>query len=329
MPFIRLKFTNLTEFRERLQTSKSSDGARFKETGHTFTVIDLAVALFSILILTTNLALVFGLRKTNKTLTLSQKLYTFLSITDAAVGAISMPYLLAINLMGYNTCTATAAGLVFTFYSFGVGMGTFFTISMLRNLAIRKPLLPISGRRVKIGLLLWNIYIVLKSVMTFFVYTPEHTSKALSMIYWFIISILTTVEISLIAFLNISSRKDLARKRKHSLDKDLAALRKKRHNRAVVTLSLITLVYAVCFVPVSIFYFVLAVLVAQTDVNVSTVNTMNKAFVATHLPMFLCSGFNALVYMFRNPDIRRYYKDMFCKRLNFHNNNGSFELSSL
>jgi 7 transmembrane receptor (rhodopsin family). len=328
LPFIRSKLVNLTESNEGFQTSRQSDGSAMKESYH-FSLIDLAVMVSSALICTTNLALIVGLRKTNKTLTLSQKLYIFLSLTDAAVGAISMPYLVVITSLGYNSCTAIAVGLVVSFYSFGVGMGTFFIISVIRNFAIRKPLQPVSGRRVKTALLLWNAYIVLKSLMTFFVYTPEHTSKILSSIYWFLISIITTMEISSIAILNFFSKKELTQKRKQSLDKDLVALRKKRHHRAVVTLSLISLVYAVCFVPVSIFYFVLAYLVSQIDIDISI---MNIAFVLTHLPIFLCSGFNAIIYMSRNSDITRYYKNIFCKRrrlFKLSDKSPTFELSTL
>ena len=87
------------------------------------------------LVITTNLALVVGLRKTNRKLTRYQKLYTYLSVTDSIVGLICLPYFAIIILLSINNCRNLTIGMVMAVYSSGVGLGTFTLISVLRNIA--------------------------------------------------------------------------------------------------------------------------------------------------------------------------------------------------
>ena len=104
------------------------------------TLAAISLSVMACFIVTANLALVVGLRKTNKRLTISQKLYFYLSITDSFVGIICLPFFVIVNSLNINTCRIQAIGLAISVYSFGISWGTFTVISVLCKIAIRKPL---------------------------------------------------------------------------------------------------------------------------------------------------------------------------------------------
>ena len=107
IPFIHNRATN---------NETSSNEKKILDKNETMIVLLFVCAC---LVLTTNLALVVGLRKTNKKLTRSQKLYSYLSLTDSIVGLICLPYFAIINLLSINTCRSQSIGMAISAYSFG------------------------------------------------------------------------------------------------------------------------------------------------------------------------------------------------------------------
>ena len=98
------------------------------------------ICIFALFVASTNLLLVIGLRKTNKKVTMSQKLYIYLSLTDTMVGIVCLPYALVIDsVQNLHNCNTRSASLAFGAYVSSIGMGTFLLISIVRYLAIRKP----------------------------------------------------------------------------------------------------------------------------------------------------------------------------------------------
>ena len=97
------------------------------------------IGIFSAFLITTNLALVIGLKKTNKQLTTSQKLYIYLSLNDSIVGFVSLPYMFIVYYLSIDYCVLLSTNRAIMMYTFGLSLGTFAVISILRNVVISKP----------------------------------------------------------------------------------------------------------------------------------------------------------------------------------------------
>ena len=115
------------------------------------TPIKFTMGASGLFIITINLMLIIGLRRTNKKLTMSQKLYIYLSSTDSIVGfyliSILIQYILNSSGLAIN-CPDIKNLLLGTHISYCIGMGTFLVISYLRNIAIRKPFHFVQNRTV-------------------------------------------------------------------------------------------------------------------------------------------------------------------------------------
>ena len=306
IPFLHFNNQSFSNETDQINNGTISKGGM----GHAEMFLLSAFALF---VAITNFALIFGLRRTNKKLTISQKLYIYLSLTDTIVGLICLPYFVMVDVLSVGSCTTQSIGMAMSVYSFGTGLGTFLGISYLRNLAIRKPFNDIQNKTVYSILVLWNIYILLKSTFTFFTYDPRYTSYSLYCSYWIYVGLVTTIEVLLIIILNSWSRRALTGKLSNPGNESDAEQRKrKRNQKAVGILNMISLVYTLCTLPFSLYYLLLGVLLITHQNNKQLFNFVYSLFAFIHLPIFLCSGFNALVYMLKDNDIKRYYSCKSC-----------------
>ena len=96
--------------------------------------IELVILFISIIfIAATNLALIVGLKKTNKTLTISHKLYIYLSLSDVILGLIGLPYITILELVTPGDCSTYTISLTIDVYSFLLSSFTFSLISIIRN----------------------------------------------------------------------------------------------------------------------------------------------------------------------------------------------------
>ena len=126
-----------------------------------WTVLSLVSAIFLIV---SNFGLILGLIKTNEKLTISKKLYIYISLTDAFPGLVHLPYDLIVRDITKTHTTAVDVMLNHTHY---LGAGTFFLISILRNLAIRKPLVKPSLRNVILFIVAWSIVVIAISIFNY------------------------------------------------------------------------------------------------------------------------------------------------------------------
>ena len=195
-----------------------------------------------------NILLAVTLKKVYKNrLTLSQKLYIYLSITDIFTGC-SFPCYLAINSFSPKwVCLAWGIFATLIVYFYGLGWGTFLIISLMRHMAIRKPLENsfLTTRVVKILLVCWNSYMVYKGGMTFFVNTQFFNSYELTLSYWIIVGSLMFLEVVFLLAVNCSSAYYL-RDKPHQKTTDIHNLRIRIRNRnAVTTVLLISVIYVI------------------------------------------------------------------------------------
>ena len=201
-------------------------------------------------------------------------------------------------------------------YSFGIGVGTFLVISVLRNIAIRKPFCKVKKMAIFITLAVLNFLSFMSSVLTFFTYFPKYTSTGLYSFYWMFIGLFLTCEVSFINVLNLWSRRILS-KVGGNVSGSEHCQRRKRNLKAVSVLNKISMVYTCCTLPVGLYYISLSILLPNFKDYEHFFLMWYESFAIWHLPAFLCSGFNALVYMFNDKKIKKFYScRRFCSRRN-------------
>ena len=84
-----------------------------------------------------------------------------------------------------------------------------------------------------------------------------------------------------------------------------------RNKRAVVTLLWLSAVYVVCILPVAVYYLWLYTTLLDFYQNPMKVIIAYSRYPVVHSLLPLCSGLNAIVYLAKSPEIKRYYKKIF------------------
>ena len=85
-------------------------------------------------------------------------------------------------------------------------------------------------------------------------------------------------------------------------------VRRKRNLEAVRTLQKISMTYAICYLPASLYYLLLVAMILNYKGNETLLSQIYDTFAVFHTPLFLCSGINALIYMAKDRRIVNYYK---------------------
>ena len=113
--------------------------------------VKVVMGASGLFIITINLMLIIGLKKTNTKLSMSQKLYIYLSFADWQVGIYLLHVLVYYTLSSSGVfigCGDIKPLMLNIHATYCIGMGTFIAISYLRNIAIRKPFHVVKNRTV-------------------------------------------------------------------------------------------------------------------------------------------------------------------------------------
>ena len=279
----------------------------------------LMISCFSLFIIITNLGLIIGLKKTNMQLTLSQKLYIYLSLNDGIIGFVTLPYLFAVQFSSIDYCVLLSITRTLMMYTVNMSLGTFIVISILRNIAIRKPFYKVKTKVIYGVLVAWNCETLMISLVIFFTYHPKYTSYTLYCFSWLYIASYLLIEVLAIVTLNLWSKRILTNQvPKLDEENETDKLKRKRNQKAVGILHILTIVYTICTLPVSLYCYLGALLMMYNG-SKFLLDTVYNLFSIIHIPVFLCSGFNALVYMLKDKKIRRYYSYRTCFKKNGEN----------
>ena len=216
-----------------------------------------------------------------------------------------------VDITDASSCTSFAIGMTIAVYPFYIGLGTFVTISYLRNHVIRKPLQVISRTAIKIMMIVSQVYAILVGFLCYFAYSQKYTSKTLYSTYWWISSLSEGAVLLTIILLNCWSTKFLAHQSEVNDLNTTEERTRKRNQAAVGILNMISLVYFLCTMPVLIYYIVFVIVFMTYTSDSELFYQLNDYFAFIHLPLFLCSGFNALVYILKDRNITRYLQNWF------------------
>lgn len=262
------------------------------------------ILVSSVFLIITNAALVIGLKRTNKNLTLSQKLYIYLSLTDGVVGIVYMPYMAIMIFSSIDFCTAQSISMAISIYTSGISLGTFAVISVLRNIAIRKPFYKVKKSIIYGVLGAWNGVSLITSMTTFLTYNPRYTSYTLYCCYWLYIGSLLSIEVLISIALNLWSKRVLTKQvQNDDHENETKKIKRKRNQKAVGILNFLSLVYTICTFPMGCYYIFLGALLLTYEGNEIMFDNAYDLFSFFHIPSFLSSGLNALVYMLKDKDI--------------------------
>ena len=287
--------------------NKSSNQSRIATDIIIYFSASIIISLFSTM---ANFGLIIGLKKTNKKLTLSQKLYIYLSLTDGIV-ALIMPYYPSLEMLSITDCRTGGFGTTISMYGQVTSFGTFITISYLRNLAIRKPFYMIPKVTVYSTLVCWNLFAALMALRTFFTYKMSYSSQTLFYTHWLCVGLGTALFVIVASILNLWSKKILET-RSGVYSSEIELQQQKRNKTAVKILNIILAIYAVCMLPLSIYLTILGAIMFDYKGKEDFLRSVYSIFSYFHLPIFPCSGLNALAYMLKDKKIRKFYKQSLC-----------------
>ena len=268
-----------------------------------------------IFIAITNLALIIGLQKTNKTLTISHKLYIYLSISDISLGLICLPYLTISELLSPGNCSTYTIAMSISVYSFTLSTSTFSIISIIRNYATRKPLKIIEEKSVLCIIAGLNICIIFLATFAYFIFNPKYTSLEIYASFLIFSGIGKTGFLTTVLTLNCWSKVALSRSTALGTSEERM---RKRNQKAVAILNLISLVYTLCASPFGLYYLLLGVFLFHYQ---DQFDDLYSFYHVIHIPLHFCSGFNALVYILKDERIKRFYKKKLCCKGNQNEDN--------
>ena len=288
------------------RNSTQAPGYEYFGTRPIYQVVFMMVV--SISLICANFALIFGLKKTNKKLKISQKLYIFLSLTDSIIAAACLPIYFIVDMTKKRSCRIDNLSMLFSMYFYNIGIGTFILISYLRNLAIRKPLKKPNWKKIAIFLSLWNIFVCAFSCFRYISSNPLNDTLTLYRIRYLLLGIITLFEISSILLINYWSSRILSRPILNASDE----LRKKRNQSAVSILILISIVYTIFTLPCGLYYITFSIMSFDTTKENVQI-TLHSLVVVVHFPLFVSPGMNAVIYMMKDAAIRRYYRGLLKK----------------
>ena len=243
----------------------------------------------------------YSSKKRNKRkLTLTSKLFIYHSATDLIAGFLVIPIQMTAHFRHGYVCWYLSLAVSLTVFSQCTGINTLLTISFLRYLSIKRPLMMIKAKWVLAVLVLQSVIAAVIAVYTFLVYFGRSTAHTIAGNF-----IMTFIYISLssctLVFCNIKSYFALAKQQK-SLSQYSGKNRSssKRNAKAVTTLAIITCFYVLCTVPYAIYSAVLGAYLHSPNADLRRYFEYVSWFVYIQALYLLNCGLTAAIYVSRN-----------------------------
>ena len=287
---------------DEMQCYRIFTKSTFQQWPQLLLFLGMVLAFFCIIIL--NVLLIVALIKTNRNISITTKLFIYLSCCDLITGLVTIPTHIVAMVLGENS-SCFLIGLQAFFNTFPViqTMSTIFTLSVFRFIAINKPLKKIDDKTLYVVLAGHFIVSVLLSLWYLRNSLVEEIGKEMGYLLilatnYFLILIGSSVIINI--FLHFKLKKNRTVSMKIGCSKST-----KRHKNAIVTMVILTLTMIVCYLPNGIFF---------TVVGYNILRDMKYSYRSyaplPHFIMLTNAGWNSLVYIFRTRKIRQYLRDL-------------------
>jgi len=277
------------------------------------TVLVTLLLFMFFFIVTTNVLLMYGVRVTTKTKKLSRtkRLFLYLSGIDLFTGLVTIPYQISMIALGKNaSCFQVGLQAFLNALTPILAMFTIFTMSVLRYMSIKNPMLVIGSRR----LLRWSLlqFFLVICLTVFYVISSQFPgSLKLMGTFMMIVTILCIGLVITIGILNAVLYFSLASGfNRQSVIRigNFTSSSAKRHilnqRKATETLLLISCALVICYCPNGIIFGVISLnmLTGKHQKSYATYSPW------AHLPMLLNAGLDSFIYIVRKEKICKHYK---------------------
>lgn len=280
------------------------------------------VALLGVLIFTmffiiiTNILLIHGLRattKNNKKLSLTKKLFVYLSSTDLFTGFVSVPFQIWMLIISKDaSCTQTAIQAFVNAFTPALAMFTLLSISATRYLSVAQPnFYREHVRHPKVTIVLVLQAAAALGLTIWYVVATQSNTHHLLGIFLIFVTFLCFGTIGTAVVVNFRLFFFLKKHNEHSMIVRGRETNAAYQTEVAKTLLLISLVLVLCYLPNGIAFSIVGYHVFRGD---SQSDTYNYYVPWAHVPMLLNAGFNSLIYIRRNKNIYFYYKRLLCTK---------------
>ena len=256
-------------------------------------------------ITTSNILLINGLRRTNRTFTTTTKLFIFLSCSDLVTGVFTCPMqILMIVLGARSTCLQVGIQAFFNAFTPLLSMFTLLTISVLRCNSMQSPLKRMKERQVFLWLALGACIAFLLTV--WYINTSQKPKVTISLgIFLIVVTALCVLvngaSVVINTFLHfVLSKKKLIRKN--------STVSQTSQRDATITLLILSVILVLCYFPNGVAFGIIGYHV----IGQNTVKSVYREYVPwAHIPMVMNAGINSFVYIVRNRRIKQHYANIF------------------
>ena len=289
-------------------------------------------SLVMVFIITSNTTLIIGLWKTKQTKSLMHRLFISISICDLIIGAIVLPiYIGTLNHFQKYKCMAMAIQLFFlqslvmfnAIVIFEIGIDRYFSVTQSDNNRkyTRKPIFTIFMTCAIIIALIWGI---LTSVAVY------NIKKNKMLPYVHIIISLFSLHVMFFTLLaNFLLIRYVHKTTKEMRRYSGTAQHTNYDSKATQTIRIISIVLVLSYLPAVIISMHTGIIFLEHKPSIAETERLYNISSWVYITMYLNSGFNAVVFMARNNEIRTYYKTIFQRTSKHSTEIESTEVSSV
>ena len=274
----------------------------FQEWSQLSLFIAMFFAFFFINII--NILLIIALVKTSRTITVTTKLFIYLSFCDLITGLVTIPtQMIVMGLGESSSCFLIGFQTFFRAFPPLQSMSTIFTLSLFRFIKISKPLKQIENKTLYI--ILAGHFCVSVTISLWYLRNTLVKQIGYDMGYFLIVAtcyVLLIIGSSVI--INIFLHFKLKKKRKVSTKKGFTQSTL-RQNNAITTLIILTSILIICYLPNGI-----AFSLVGHSVFTNTPNPYRSLAAISNFMMLINAGFTSLAYILRTKKIRLYLRDL-------------------
>jgi len=269
-----------------------------------------------------NILLILGLFKTNSKLSLSKKLFVYLSFSDLFTGLVTAPYQVSMVVLGSDaSCFQVDLQSFLNVFTPGLSMFTILSISIARYVSVAKPtFFRRNANSPWVFALMIGQAIMALAVAVWYASARDaiQLGSFLSGVTFFCFTAVGgAIVINVFLYLQLSKKslENLAQQQIQTQN---------YHKEVIKTLIIISIILSVCYLPNGIVFSVVGYHVFMDDTN----NMYNNLIPWVYLPILFNAGINSIVYIWRDRKIARYIKSLFFSkitmfRLLYHTNNQS------
>jgi len=278
----------------------------FKITCFGFSVV---VILFTI---SSNAVFIYGLKKTNKTLSYIQKLFIYLSCVDILPACVPVP-MFAVYFLNGSSCLYMSIMMSFGTAFLITDSAILFTISLLRFYSIANPLKRINYELVTISVILESLLSIIIAGKVFFNYRTANTISDLEEVMY--LSGVVILSINTLTIFCVSFCFAVIKRKTNLIGTDtniqtFDRIQIQQHKRSTISLLIMALLMTMLMAVQGIGY---VILIIRTRMGLVSFEKYIFTLNVTDILVLCCTlnpGLNSMIYIGRCKKLKQFYWKM-------------------